>query len=298
MTEMLRTPETRFTDLPDWPWRPHYHADLPGYAGLQMACVDEGPRDAPVFLCLHGQPTWGYLYRKMMPVFLDAGLRVVVPDLFGFGRSDKPTGLSTYTYDFHRQSLIALIERLDLRDITLVCQDWGGILGLTIPQDMPQRFSRILVMNTVLGLGGGSTDGFDAWRQYHRDNPDYDMATLMQRYCPSLTEAEAAAYAAPFPDVTYRAGVRRFPDLVMTEPDMEGVEISKSAARWFGSDWQGDSFMAVGMKDRLITPFLMGRMRAMLKIKREPLFVSHAGHFVQEDAGEDVARAALTAFGV
>ncbi len=260
-----------------------------------MAYLDEGPKDAPVFLCLHGQPTWGYLYRKMVPVFLHAGARVVVPDLFGFGQSDKPVDEAVYTFSFHRNSLIALIERLDLQHITLVCQDWGGLLGLTIPQDMPERFERMLIMNTVLGLGGGSSQGFEEWKAFHRENPDYDLAALMQRYAPNLSDKEAAAYAAPFPGRKFRAGVRRFPELVMTEPDMEGVDISKRAAKWFGSRWHGDSFMAVGMKDILITPRLMERMSQILCISRAPLLLPETGHFVQED-GDIVARAALSAW--
>ena len=295
MIEAVRTPKERFKDLPNWIWNPNFAADLPSYEGIRIAYLDEGPKDAPVFLCLHGQPTWGYLYRKMIPVFLDAGARVVVPDLFGFGQSDKPVDEAVYTFNFHRNSLIALIERLDLEHITLVCQDWGGLLGLTIPQDMPKRFERMLIMNTVLGLGGGSSQGFEEWKTFHRESPDYDLAALMQRYAPNLSDNEAAAYAAPFPGRKFRAGVRRFPELVMTEPDMEGVDISKRAAKWFGSQWHGDSFMAVGMKDTLITPRLMERMREILCISRAPLLLPETGHFVQED-GDIVARAALAAW--
>lgn len=177
--DAVRTPEDRFLNLPDFDFQPHYLDQLPGFEGLRMARIDEGPRDAErVFLCLHGQPTWSFLYRHMIHVFLETGSRVVAPDLFGFGRSDKPTQDDDYTFTFHRQSLIALIEALDLTMITLVVQDWGGLLGLTIPPDMPNRFDRLLVMNTVLGLGGGSSDGFDAWRDFHRTQPDYDIAAL------------------------------------------------------------------------------------------------------------------------
>lgn len=294
---VLRTPEDRFANLPDFLWQTHYLNDLPGYEGLRMARVDEGPRDADtVFLCLHGQPSWSYLYRHMIPVFLETGARVVAPDLFGFGRSDKPVEESTYTFTFHRQSLIALIEALDLRNVTLVVQDWGGILGLTIPQDMPERFTRLLVINTVLGLGGGSTEGFDVWRDFHGTNPDYDMAALFQDYVPGMSDATAAAYAAPFPDARYRAGTRRFPFLVMTDPEMEGVDISRRAARWWGTEWQGDSFMAIGMRDTLIPPWLMMRMHEILGITRAPLELPDSGHFVQETHGAEVARAALAAW--
>ena len=232
----------------------------------------------------------------MIPVFLDTGARVVAPDLFGFGRSDKPVDDATYTFNFHRQSLIALIEALDLRRITLVVQDWGGILGLTIPPDMADRFDRLLVMDTVLGLGGGSTEGFDAWRRMHGEQLDYDMAALFKDYVPGMSDAVAAAYAAPFPDARYRAGARRFPFLVMTEPQMEGVEVSKRAARWWASEFQGDSFMAVGEQDKLIPPWLMKRMHEILGLTRPPLRLPDAGHFVQETHGVEVARAALAAW--
>ncbi|MBF9028933.1 alpha/beta fold hydrolase [Rhodobacterales bacterium HKCCE3408] len=296
--DAVRTPDARFADLPDFPWQPHYRDDLPGYEGLRMARIDEGPEDAgQVFLCLHGQPSWSFLYRHMIPVFLETGARVVAPDLFGFGRSDKPVEDAVYTFTFHRQSLVALIEALDLTRITLVVQDWGGLLGLTIPPDMAGRFDRFLVMNTVLGLGGGSTEGFDAWRQFHGDQPDYDMAALFQKYVPGMSDAVAAAYAAPFPDARYRAGARRFPFLVMTRPDMEGVDLSRRAAAWWSNDWRGDSFMAIGERDTLIPPWLMKRMHEILAIRRDPLLLPNAGHFVQETHGAEVARAALAAWG-
>lgn len=296
--DALRTPQDRFADLPDFPWQAQYRDDLAGYGGLRMARIDEGPQDADrVYLCLHGQPSWSFLYRHMIPVFLSTGARVVAPDLFGFGRSDKPVDDATYTFGFHRRSLIALIEALDLRRITLVVQDWGGLLGLTIPPDMADRFDRLLVMDTVLGLGGGSTEGFDAWRRMHVETPDYDMAALFQQYVPGMNAATAAAYAAPFPDARYRAGARRFPFLVMTEPHMDGVDISRRAAGWWASEWTGDSFMVVAEQDRLIPPWLMKRMYEILGIKRPPLMIPDAGHFVQETHGAEVARAALAAWG-
>jgi haloalkane dehalogenase len=295
--DVIRTPDERFLNLPEFNWRPHYHDQLTGYEGLRMARVDEGPKDGEqVFLCLHGQPSWGFLYRHMIPVFLETGGRVVVPDLFGFGRSDKPTRDSDYTFTFHRQSLIALIDALDLKRITLVVQDWGGLLGLTLPPDMPKRFKRLLVMNTVLGLGGGSSDGFDAWRAFHRTHPDYDIATLFQKYVPGMSDDVANAYAAPFPDARFRAGMRTFPSLVMTEPDMEGVDVSRRAAAWWKTDGLSDSFMAVGEADVLIPPSLMKRMQQILCISSPPLMLPEAGHFVQETNGVQVARAALAAW--
>ncbi len=295
--DAVRTPDNRFLNLPDFAWHPLYEDQLAGYEGLRMARIDEGPQDAGrVFLCLHGQPSWGFLYRHMIPVFLETSARVVVPDLFGFDRSDKPIQDNCYTFTFHRQSLIELIETLDLKGITLVVQDWGRLLGLTIPPDMPDRFNRLLVMNTVLGLGGGSSEGFDAWRDFHRTHPDYDVAALFQKYVPGMSDEVAAAYAAPFPDARYRGGVRKFPSLVMTEPDMEGVDVSRRAAAWWKTGWSGDSFMAIGESDVLIPPRLMKRMHEILGVVRPPLMLPDAGHFVQETNGEQVARACLSAW--
>lgn len=297
VVEAVRTPDLCFGNLPDFPWTPRYIEGLAGFEGLRMARIDEGPEvAAQVFLCLHGQPSWSFLYRHMIPEFLKTGGRVVVPDLFGFGRSDKPVDDDVFTFTFHRQSLVALIEALDLRNVTLVVQDWGGILGLTIPPDMPDRFQRLLAMNTVLGLGGGTTEGFDAWRDFHGENPDYYMAALFQKYVPGMSDAVAAAYAAPFPDARFRAGARRFPFLVMTTPDMEGVDVSRRAATWWGSEWRGDSFMAVGGQDELIPPWLMKRMHEILGIERPAMRLPDAGHFVQETHGAAVARAALSAW--
>ena len=154
MQNVLRTSNERFIDLPDFQFDPYYINDLKGFEGLRMHYVDEGPQNANnIFLCLHGEPTWSYLYRKMIPIFASDGNRVVAPDFFGFGRSDKPVDETVYTFDFHHNSLIEFIDHLDLNNITLVCQDWGGLLGLTLPMEMPKRFSRLLIMNTTLGTG-------------------------------------------------------------------------------------------------------------------------------------------------
>ena len=151
---VLRTPDDRFAGLPGWVYAPRYVDDLHGYEGLRMHYVDEGPSDAQTtFVCLHGEPTWGYLYRKMIPVFLEAGHRVIAPDFFGFGRSDKPVDDATYTFAFHRDALKRFLERFDLSQACLVVQDWGGLLGLTMPMDYSERITRLLIMNTGLGTG-------------------------------------------------------------------------------------------------------------------------------------------------
>jgi haloalkane dehalogenase len=294
--EALRTPDTAFVNLPEYDYAPHYIADLPGFDDLRLHMVDEG--EGSVALCLHGQPSWGFLYRKMIPAFRKAGMRVVVPDLFGFGRSDKPVAEETYTFNFHRNTLLRLIEHLNLRRITLVCQDWGGLLGLTLPMDMPDRFDRLIVMNT--GLGTGDADlgkGFLAWRAFNRTQPDLDVAGLMRRAIPGLPDAEAAGYAAPFPDARYKAGVRRFPDLVPDQPDAEGAAVSRAARDFWRDRWSGQSFMAVGMKDPVLGPAAMNALRKIIRGCPPPLELPEAGHFVQE-AGAVIVERALESFAI
>lgn len=298
--EALRTPDERFAGLPGFAFQPHYVEDLPGYPGLRLHYLDERPRtaarDAQTFLCLHGEPSWSYLYRKMIPRFTAAGHRAVAPDFFGFGRSDKPVDDAVYTFHYHRNMLLRFIERLDLSNITLVVQDWGGLLGLTLPIEMPDRFRRLLVMNTTLAVGASPSPGFDTWKAFAKANPDLKVGALMKRGTPVLSDAEAAAYDAPFPDIRYKAGVRRFPELVMVTPDMEGVDISRRAALWWASEWRGQSFMAVGMKDPVLGPEVMAALRKTIRGCPAPLEIQDGGHFVQE-WGAEIAQAAVTAFG-
>ena len=295
--EAVRTPDARFKNLPDWPYAPNYVDDLAGYEGLRAHYVDAGPAGAErTFLCLHGEPSWAYLYRHMIPHFTTSGARVIAPDLYGFGRSDKPVKDEDYTFHFHRNFLLRLIERLDLTNITLVCQDWGGLLGLTLPVDMPDRFSRLIVMNTAIAVGIGAGKGFNEWRDYVKNTPDLPVGGLMKRSTPHLSEAEVAAYEAPFPDPTFKAGAREFPQLVMTNPDMEGVGTSKRAAKFWAEDWTGDSFMAIGMKDPVLGPPAMHMLAGLIKGCPKPLEVADAGHFVQE-WGNEIAPAALKHFG-
>ena len=293
----LRTPEARFANLPGFPYAPNYADDLRGYAGLRMHYVDEGPRGGPVALCLHGQPTWSYLYRRMIPLLTAAGYRVVAPDLFGFGRSDKPAEGSAYTFDFHRGSLQALVTALDLTDILLVVQDWGGLLGLTLPMDDAQRYSRLLVMNTAFAtFDGPLPQGFVAWRAWSNANPDMSIGKLLKRGCPHLTDAEAAAYDAPFPSIDYKSGVQRFPNLVPDNIAAGGVALSLRARDWWQTQWKGRSFMAIGGADPVFNEAGMRTLAKHIKGCPEPLVIPEAGHFVQEWGGK-VVPAALAAFG-
>lgn len=293
--DALRTPDEAFVGLPGYDFAPHYVDDLPGYEGLRVHYLDEGPKDAEnVFLCLHGQPSWSYLYRKMIPVFAEAGHRVIAPDLLGFGRSDKPVEDAVYTFSFHRNMLLAFLDRIGLQRFTLVCQDWGGILGLTLPVDIPDRIDRLLVMNTGIPIGKPVGKGFEDWRAFNRTKPDLDIAGLFLRGTPGLTAEEAQAYAAPYPDVRYKAGVRRFPELVMTDPDMDGVDIARKAVEWWRTQWSGPTFMAVGMQDPVLGPKAMEVLRHVIRGCPPPMEIEDGGHFVQEQ-GDRIARAALQA---
>jgi pimeloyl-ACP methyl ester carboxylesterase len=297
--EAVRTPDERFASLPGFEFAPHYLDGLQGYAGLRVHYLDVAPTGPPngrTALCLHGQPTWCYLYRKMIPVFAAAGYRVVAPDLYGFGRSDKPVDDAVYTFSFHRGMLMRFIEALDLQRVLLVVQDWGGLLGLTLPVEYPDRIDRLLVMNTGLGVGRSPGPGFDAWKAFVAAKPDFSISGMMKRSVPSLSDAEAAAYDAPFPERSHRAGARRFPALVPVAPGMDGVEVSRRAAAYLREHWRGQTFMAIGMLDPVLGPPVMRELADVIRGCPAPLELPQAGHFVQEQ-GREVAQAAVAAFG-
>ena len=295
--DALRTPEARFADLPGYPWGPQHIADLPSLGGLRMHYLDEGPEDAPrTWLCLHGNPAWSYLYRKMIPGFLAAGDRVVAPDLIGFGKSDKPKKDSFHRFELHRQSLLELVQRLDLQRVVLVVQDWGGLLGLTLPMVAPQRYSGVLLMNTLLATGDEALpEGFLAWRAWCASQPSYGVGRLLQRGNPSMDAAQASAYDAPFPDKGYRAALRAFPQRVPQHPDDEGASLSREACHFWQHDWQGRSFMAIGQADPVLGEPVMRRLSTLVRGCPEPMLLAHAGHFVPEQ-GREVAEAALRYF--
>jgi tRNA(adenine34) deaminase len=295
--DALRTPDERFDRLPGYPWAPHYLSDLPSLGGLRMHHLDEGPRDASLtWLCLHGNPAWSYLYRKMVPVFLGSGARVVAPDLIGFGRSDKPKKDNAHTFTWHRQVLLEFIARLDLKNIVLVVQDWGGLLGLTLPMEAPERYHGLLVMNTTLATGEAPlSPGFLAWRTMCAQNPEFDVARLFARGNPQMNADECAAYNAPFPDRGHRAALRAFPPMVPEHADDDGAAIGRQARDFWSARWQGQSLMAIGQQDPVLGEPVMRALRASIRNCPEPLLLPQAGHFVQEH-GEAIALAAVRHF--
>jgi tRNA(adenine34) deaminase len=295
--DALRTPDAAFEGLPDYPWMPNYVNDLPSIKGLRMHYLDEGDAKSPVtWLCLHGNPSWSYVYRKMIPIWLAAGHRVVAPDLIGFGKSDKPKKDSFHNFAVHRQSLLELIERLDLERLVLVVQDWGGILGLTLPMSAAHRYMGLLVMNTTLATGDVPlSEGFLAWRDWCNSRPLFDLGQLLRRGNPDLSAAEAAGYNAPFPDKGFRAALRAFPNLVPEFPESVGAAMARQAAAFLRNDWAGRSLMAIGQKDPVLGEPVMRQLQSQIRGCGEPLLLADSGHFVQEQ-GRAIAQAAVRHF--
>ena len=273
------------SSLPGFSFAPHYTT----WRDWRIHYLDEG-KGEHTFLCLHGEPTWSYLYRKMIPRFVATGARVVAPDFVGFGRSDKPEDEALYTFDFHRCFLLDFIQQLGLEHLTLVVQDWGGLLGLTLPMEVP-AIEQLFVMNTGLATGDVPlSEGFVAWRAYVAKNPDLACGKLMARACPHLGAEEAAAYDAPFPNLASKAGVRRFPQIVPEKPDDPGAAISRKARDWLQHSWKGETFMAVGAKDPVLGVPVMKLLRTWIRGCPEPVIIENGGHFLQE-WGDDVVNA-------
>jgi tRNA(adenine34) deaminase len=282
----LRTPDIAFDNLPDYPWPASYLSDLPSLKGLRMHYLDiasNGSEHPTTYLCLHGNPAWSYLYRKMIPTFIASGARIVAPDMVGFGKSDKPKADNFHSFGWHRECLLELVEYLDLRNIVLVVQDWGGILGLTLPMAADYRYKGLIVMNTTLATGQEPlTVGFKSWREMCSNRPDFDIARLFSRSDPTITTAESAAYMAPFPDVSYRAATRAFPRLVPEFYDSEGAEIGRAALNFWRYQWTGNSLMAIGAKDPVLGIKTMEHLQKNIRNCPNPMMLSNAGHFVQE----------------
>lgn len=290
---VLRTPDERFADLPGFPYEPRYVQ----VRGLRMHYVDVGPTAGPkehaaTILCLHGEPTWCYLYRKMIPI-LSGAHRVVAPDMVGFGRSDKLSERTDYTFDMHRDAMVGFLDALGLNDITLVCQDWGGLIGLRIAAEMPERFARLVIMNTGLPTGDEPpSEGFKRWRDFAASVDDLPVGFIMQRTLIGGDSVDAnvvAAYEAPFPDATYKAGAMQFPLLVPIAPDDPGSE-SMRHARQVLSEWRKPALVMFSDLD----PITRGGDRFFRRLiptaSEQPEITIHgASHFLQEDKGEEIA---------
>lgn len=279
---VLRTPEERFTELPGYDYVPRYVE----VEGLRIAYVEQGS-GAPIVM-LHGEPTWGYLYRHMIPPLAGGG-RVIVPDLVGFGRSDKPLAANAYSYRSHVRWLCRLIEALDLHAITLVCQDWGGLLGLRALARMPERFTRLVAMNTGLPDGRDPGEAFLRWRRFSQSRRALEPGRMLRSAVRgrSLTDAEAAAYDAPFPSPEYQAGALAFPRLVPIRPDHPGAYDNRVAIEQLRTlDLPVLLIWAAG--DPITAPW-EPHLRAVFRNIAPPVTIPNAGHFLQEDAGAPIA---------
>ncbi len=290
----LRTPDEHFAELPDFPFEPHY-VEVPDGDGanLRVHYVDEGDPSAPVVLLMHGEPSWCFLYRHMIPVLVDAGLRTVAPDLIGFGRSDKPTEREDYTYARHVEWMRAFLDATGLRaGLTLVGQDWGGLIGLRLVGEEPDRFERVVAANTFLPAGDTrTTDAFLAWQQFSQETPVFPVGAIVNGGCTSeLAPEVVAAYDAPFPDEATKAGARQFPVLVPTSPDDPAVAANRRA--WVGLEQFTRPFLCAFSDS---DPITAGADRHLMR--RIPgcegqahTTIEGAGHFLQEDRGPELAR--------
>ena len=286
--KILRTPDGRFATLAGYPFAPRY-VDLGG--GLRMHYIDEGPSDGETVLMLHGEPSWSYLYRKMIPLITAAGFRAVAPDLIGFGRSDKPAAREVYTYAAHVGWIAEFIERTNLRGITLVCQDWGGLIGLRVAAEHPERFARIVAANTFLPTGDTNPgEAFLRWQNFSQTSPAFPVGNIVNGGCKTdLPPDVIAAYDAPFPDETYKAGAREFPALVPTRPDDPASDANRRAWEVLAT-WQKPFLTAFSDEDP-VTRGADKRLREVIPgAKGQPhTTIKGGGHFLQEDCGEELA---------
>ena len=288
--EFLRTPDQCFDNLPDYPFAPQYLSvtDADG-TDLRIHYLDEGPRDAAPITLMHGEPSWSYLYRKFVPDLVARGHRVIAPDLIGFGRSDKPAARSDYTYERHVAWMSAWLSALDLNDITLFCQDWGGLIGLRLVAAFPDRFARLVIANTGLPVGTGSSDGFNAWLAFSQNVPQFPVGVIVNGgTLRELTPKEIAAYDAPFPDESYKEGAREFPKLVPITPDQASV--AENQAAWKVLERFDKPVLTAFSDQDAVTK---GGERVF--IDRVPgakgqahTIIAGGGHFLQEDAPEQL----------
>ncbi len=285
---ILKTPVDAFASIPDYPFAPHWQTVADD---LTIHYVDEGPKDGEVVMLLHGEPSWSYLYRKMIPVFSAAGYRVIAPDLIGFGKSDKPAEMSDYSYAKHLQWMSEWLESLDLSGINLFCQDWGGLIGLRLVTKYQDRFARVVVGNTGLPTGEfGFPEAFLQWQKYSQSVDELPIGKIMQNSTVTKLSPEIiAAYEAPFPDASYQAGAKIFPSLVPTAADHPEAANNKAAWRIL-SQWKKPFLTLFSDSD----PITKGGHKPFEKIvpgaqHDQHRIIAGAGHFLQEDKGEEIA---------
>jgi haloalkane dehalogenase len=292
--EALRTPDERFKDLPGYNFGPHYVEVPSGDGGaLRVHYIDEGPRDAQPVLMMHGEPSWCFLYRKMVPIITAAGYRAIAPDLIGFGRSDKPTARQDYTYQRHVDWMTAFIKTIDVRNATLVGQDWGGLIGLRLVAENPDRFARVVAANTFLPTGDRPAgEAFLRWQQFSQQTPNFHAGGIVKGGCRTpLSDEVVAAYNAPFPDDTYKAGARQFPMLVPTTPDDPAAPANRKAWEVL-QKWEKPFLCAFSDSDPVTSGADRVFQATVPGTKGQPhTTIVGGGHFLQEDKGEELAQA-------
>jgi len=285
--KVLRIPDTAFEGLADYPFAPNYlDVEAAGTPPLRLHYVDEGPRDATPILLLHGEPTWSYLYRKFVPPLAKAGHRVLAPDLIGFGKSDKPNERGDYSYERHVAWMSHWLIQLDLQDITLFCQDWGGLIGLRLVAAFPERFAGLVISNTYLPTGESIGPGFDAWRAFSQATPEFKTGRIVAGGCNrELSAAEVAAYDAPYPDESYQAGARQFPVLVPVT--LEHASVTENKAAWTVLEsFTKPVLTCFGEQDRVLGHLDAEIQRRIPGAKGQPHCRIEASHFCQEDQPE------------
>lgn len=293
--DFLRTPDSRFDNLEGYPFAPHYlDVEAPGTPPLRMHYVDEGPRDGAPVLLLHGEPTWSYLYRSMIGPLADAGRRVLAPDLIGFGRSDKPTRIEDYTYQRHVDWVTSFVTAMDLRDVTVVVQDWGSLIGLRVAAENPDRFSKLFIANGFLPTADRPAPAaFRIWRAFAKYTPLLTAGWLVDRgTVRALSRAVRAGYDAPFPEKSYQAGARAFPQLVPTSPDDPAIPANRAAWEVLGR-WDQPVLCVFGARDPLLGKADKPLIRHIPGAAGQPHARINASHFIQEDAGPELARRLL-----
>lgn len=292
--DTLRTPDERFADLPDYPFEPHYAEIDDGDGGrLRVHYLDEGPPGAAPVVLLHGEPSWSFLYRRMLPVLTAAGHRCIAPDLPGFGKSDKPAARADYTYQrFMDWTEALLFGHLDLSEITLFGQDWGGLIGLRLAAEHPERFARLVAANTALATGDTPpNDAFFAWQEYTQETPNFRASPVIQRATErELSDAEVAAYDAPFPDERFQAGAREFPVLVPTTPADPAAGACRRAWQRL-QNWQKPFLTVFSDGDPIFAGIDEMLQQAIPGAAGQPHRRVSGGHFLQEDSGEEIAEA-------
>lgn len=287
---LLRTPDERFADLPDWPFAPRYCTVIDGDGtAIRLHYVDEGTPGGPVVVLLHGEPSWAFLYRKVIAGLAAKGCRVIAPDLVGFGRSDKPASREDYTYERHVAWMSQWLAQLDLADVTLFCQDWGGLIGLRLVAAFPEQFAGVVAGNTGLPTGTGWTEGFKAWLDFSQSVPQMPIGVIVNGGTGrDLGAAEIAAYDAPFPDESYKEGARQFPKLVPVTPEHASVEENKRA--WAVLERFDKPFITAFSDGDAVTRGGEAVFQARVPgAKGQPHVTLHGGHFLQEDSPAEIA---------